>query len=179
MSLPMRSHILAAILALAATVGGTEAAKAGPLSLEKFFNGPLVAKGTVDNIRDGTKRDFTITMQASWAGPRGTLVEDVAYADGERERKVWTFNKVAEGRFTGRRADVDEDAEVTEDAEGVHVVYKARTPVPAGLTLNLSFDDRLTPVSPTTVRVKSDVSYLFVSAATVTMTITKGAAKVK
>ena len=179
MSLSKRSHIRAATVAVMAAIGGTGAAKAGPLSLEKFFNGPLNAKGTVDNIRDGTKRDFTIAMQASWAGPRGTLVEDVAYADGQRERKVWTFNKVAEGRFTGRRADVEEDAEVTEDAEGVHMVYKAKTPVPAGLTLNLSFDDRLTAVSPTTVRVKSDVSYLFVSAATVTMTITKGATKVK
>ena len=161
------------MLAGVVLLGAVSAGEAGPLSLQGFFQGPLTAKGTVENLRDGTKREFTIAMVASWIGPNGTLIEDVAYSDGERERKVWRFEKVGEGRFLGRREDVTDDAEVTEDGEGVHMVYKAKTRVPPGLSLNLSFDDRLTPVSPGHVVVRSDVSYLFVAAAKIDMEIVK------
>ncbi|MCW6508479.1 DUF3833 family protein [Lichenifustis flavocetrariae] len=161
------------MLAGLTTIATATAGEAGPLSLQSFFQGPLTARGTVENLRDGTKRDFVIEMVASWTGPNGTLVEDVAYSDGERERKVWHFEKVGDGRFVGRREDVAEDAEVTEDREGVHMVYKAKTRVPPGLSLNLSFDDRLTPVSPGHVVVRSNVTYLFVDAAKIDMEIVK------
>lgn len=164
--------VLAGVLAFAIA---TEV-HAGPLVLRDFFNGPLMAKGTVENLRDGTRRDFTITMLGSWTRSKGTLAEDIAYADGERDRKVWTFDKVGDGRYVGRRPDVTNDADIVEDETGIHMTYKAATKVPAGLTLNLSFDDRLTPVGPDRVAVRSDVTYLFVPAATLTLTITKAPA---
>ena len=171
--MPFRVTLLHRTLATSLMLAGVSPAAAGPLSLERFFNGPLSATGTVENLRDGTKRDFTIAMQGSWNGPHGTLVEDVAYADGERDHKVWSFEKIGEGRYTGRRADVTQDAEVIEDGQGVGMTYKAETKVPAGLTLNLSFADRFTLVAPNRVTVRSDVTYLYVSAATLTLDITK------
>ena len=171
--MPFRVTPLRRILATSLLLAGVSPAAAGPLSLERFFNGPLSATGTVENLRDGTRRDFTIAMQGSWNGPHGTLIEDVAYADGERDHKVWSFLKIGEGRYTGRRADVTEDAEIIEDGQGVGMTYKAATKVPAGLTLNLSFADRLTLVAPNRVMVRSDVTYLYVSAATLTLDITK------
>jgi hypothetical protein len=148
-------------------------AQAGPLSLRDFFNGPLTAVGTVENLRDGSRRDFTIDMRGTWTGPRGSLVEDVVYADGERDHKVWAFEQVGDGRYVGRRTDVTKDAEVVEDDKGIAMTYKAETKVPAGLTLDLSFSDRFTRVDPNKVVVRSDVTYMFVSAATMTLTITK------
>lgn len=53
------------------------------------------------------------------------------------------------------------------------MTYKANTRVPSGSTLNLSFEDRLTSLSDDTVSVRSDVSYLFIPAARVTMTISR------
>ncbi|MDX7952975.1 DUF3833 family protein [Lichenihabitans sp. Uapishka_5] len=165
------------ILAAALCWAFVSPVEAGPLSLERFFNGPLLATGTVENRRDGSRRDFTIAMQGHWSGPHGTLIEDVAYADGERDHKEWQFERVAEGRYVGRRADVTEDAEIVEDDKGVTMTYKADTKVPAGLTLNLSFVDRLTLTTPNTVLVHSDVTYFHVSAATLTLNIIKKAAK--
>lgn len=164
----LRSTVTAALV-----LAGARPAEADPLVLDRFFDGPLSAKGTVENLRDGTKRDFTIAMQGHWDGPRGTLVEDVVYADGERDHKVWSFTKTGEGRYTGRRADVTRDADIVEDPQGVTMTYKADTKVPAGLTLDLSFSDRFRLVAPNRVSVRSDVSYLFVPAATVTLDITK------
>lgn len=156
---------------LACLAGSAAPAQAGPLSLQAFFNGPLTATGTVENLRDNTRRDVTIAMQGSWTGSTGTLAEDIAYADGERDHKVWTFEKVGEGRYIGRRSDVTKDAEIVEDARGIGMTYKAETKVPAGLTLNLSFADRFTPIGPGKVAVRSDITYFFVSAATMTLTI--------
>ena len=165
--------LVAALLVLT----GAPPAAAGPLSLERFFTGPLTATGTVENLRDGTRRDFTIAMQGRWNGPHGTLVEDVAYADGEKEHKVWSFEKVGDGRYLGRRSDVTRDAAIVEDDAGVAMTYKADTKVPPGLTLNLSFSDRFTLVAPDTVMVRSDVTYFGVSAAALTLRITRKAAR--
>lgn len=164
----------ACVLAVLLQSCGPTLAQAGPLSLRDFFNGPLTAVGTVENLRDGSRRDFKIDMHGSWSGPHGTLVEDVAYVDGERDHKVWAFEQVSDGHYVGRRADVTKDADVVEDEKGVAMSYKAETKVPAGLTLDLSFSDRFTRVGPNTVVVRSDVTYLFVSAATLTLTITRG-----
>ena len=163
--------------AIAAGLVSIAPVEAGPLSLEDFFRGALVATGAVENLRDGTRRPFTIAMTASWAGPTGTLAEDVAYADGEKQRKVWVFTKTGEGRFVGRRDDLTREAEVVEDAEGVRMSYKANTRIPSGSTLNLSFDDRLSALPDGTVSVRSDVTYLFLPAAHVTMTIKRLSAR--
>lgn len=169
----MRCPTLVALSLMACT----HAACAGPLSLQDFFRGRLSAKGSVENFKDGTRRDFTMAMSASWTGSKGTLIEDVVYADGQREHKVWSFDKVSDGHFTGTREDLTRDATVVEDAEGIGMSYKANTRLPSGTTLNLAFDDRLTAVSPDVVTVRSDVSYLFIPAARVTMTITRLAAR--
>lgn len=160
-------------LAILAPLVAGRAAEAGPLSLEQFFRGRLTANGTVENLRQGGTRAFTMDMKASWDGPKGTLVQEVAFADGERQHKVWTFEKIGEGRFVGRRADLTRDADVVEDEKGVRMSYNATTPVPALGTLNLAFEERLTPVSRGVVAMQSDITFLFVSAARVTMTITR------
>ena len=161
---------LSAVAGLAVT--GT-AACAGPLSLESFFRGHLVAKGQVEDLRAGSSRPFAMDMTATWSGATGTLVEDLAYADGERQHKIWTFEKTGAGQYVGHRADLTRDADVVEDERGVRMSYKANTRVPSGSTLNLAFEDRLIPVTADTVSVRSDVTYFFLPAARVTMTITR------
>ena len=149
-------------------------ATANPLLLETFFRGSLLAKGTVENYRERTTRAFTMKMAASWSGSRGTLTEDLLYADGERQHKVWTFDRTSEGHFVGHREDLTKDAEVIEDDRGVRMSYKAETRLSSGSTYDLSFEDRLTAVSDDVVDARSAVSWLLIPAGEVTMTITKG-----
>ena len=82
------------------------------------------------------------------------------------------FERVSPGHYIGRREDLTRDADVVEDEAGVRMSYKANTPTPGGSTFNLSFEDRLTLNSPGRVTVVSDVTYLFLSAARIAMTIT-------
>lgn len=172
----MKRRLSVCVLAVA-LAGTAESVRAGPLSLETFFQGHLTATGTLENYREKTRRDFTIQMNASWNGGRGTLIEEVAFADGERQHKVWTFDKLGAGRFVGHRDDLTREADVIEDDTGVEMTYKANTRVPSGSTYNLAFEDRLTPVGHDRITVTSDISYLFIPAARITMLITKASQK--
>jgi hypothetical protein len=163
----------ALLLAVLTGAASSFPAAAEPLRFDGFFKGNFTGKGEVDNYREGTHRDFTATMHAAWNGPRGTLVEDLAYADGEKKHFVWTFDKTGEGRFVGHRDDLINNADVFQDGDEVRMKYSAHTRVPPGKIYNLTFDDHFAQTSPTIVTLRGDVSYLFIGVGVTTMTITK------
>jgi len=118
--------LIAAIVAAAISASGIQAAQARKLVLESFFHGPLLAQGYFANTRDGSQRHLTVRMNRRWYGRALVLVEDFAYADGERDPKTWTFTKIAEGHYVGQREDVIGRAEVYQDGEDVRLRYVAR-----------------------------------------------------
>jgi hypothetical protein len=167
------SRLLPAVLVAVAAL--TPCARAEPLRLDGFFKGSFTGTGEVDNYRDGTHRPFTATMRANWTGPRGTLVEDLVYADGEKKHFVWTFDKAEDGHFVGHRDDLIHDADIVQDGDIVRMKYTAKTRLPSGKIYILSFDDHLAQTSPTTVTLQGDVSYLFIGVGVTHMTITRTA----
>lgn len=92
------------------TLLATVAAQA-EFRLEDYFRGTTYADGRFSAI-NGVRRDFKVVLTGKWNGRTLTLVEDFAYADGERDRKTWRFTKTAEGRYTGTREDVVGDTTV-------------------------------------------------------------------
>lgn len=87
-------------------------AGAGEFSLEGYFAGRTSAVGSFRAI-NGVKRAFTVELLGKWNGRTLTLVEDFAYADGERDRKTWRFEKIAPNQYRGTREDVVGDTLVT------------------------------------------------------------------
>ena len=98
-------------LAIAMMVGLAPAA-AGDFSLEGYFSGKTSAVGSFSAI-NGVKRKFTVDLQGKWNGKTLTLVEDFVYDNGERDRKTWRFDKIAEDKYRGTREDVIGEALVT------------------------------------------------------------------
>ncbi|WP_131196457.1 DUF3833 family protein [Lichenihabitans psoromatis] len=150
-----------------------QVARAEPLRLDTFFKGSLDGTGSVDNNRESTHREFKATMKANWDGPRGTLIEDLLYTDGEKKHIVWTFEKTADGRLVGHRDDLIGEAAISQEGDTIRMKYTAKTRLPTGKIWTLSFDDRLEQISPTTVTMTGDVSYLFIGVGTTRMTIVK------
>jgi hypothetical protein len=151
-----------AVLAAALLAGLVPAAAAGrKLVLEDFFRGHLIAKGTFTNNWDGSHRDVRVDMRGHWDGQTLTLVEDFAYADGERLTKTWIFTKTGEGRYIGRREDVIGTASVVQDGDDVRLEYVARQAVKNGGTYDLTFHDRLVQTSARDVLNLADVGLLF------------------
>jgi Protein of unknown function (DUF3833) len=61
--------------------------------MREYFNGRVVAYGIVQDRSGKVIRRMTVDMQCSWQGDTGTLDEHFTYADGKKERRVWTIKK--------------------------------------------------------------------------------------
>lgn len=125
-----------------------------PLVLEDFFLGKTVGKGVFESRIAGVYRTFTVYLNGTWDPKTFTLRlrEDFVYDDGERDTKTWFFQKVAEGRYVGQRADVKGPAIVRTDPDGsIRFSYVAEVPTEKSSIL-LRFNDTLTQVDRRTVR---------------------------
>ena len=133
----------------------------GPLVLEEFFRGPLVAEGEFVNARDGTRRSVRVRMRGDWDGRVLTLVEDFVFSDGEKDRKTWRFTRIGEGRYTGTREDVIGEALVRQVGNDVLLDYTATVRTAGGTGFPIRFADRLTLTDKRTVLNTATLSYLF------------------
>lgn len=108
--------------------------------LKGYFAGTVDGWGIVRN-RDGTiSQRFKVEMRCSWNGDVGTFDELFLYSDGTTQRRVWTFTKTADNRFTGKAADVvgDAPAEIAGNAFNMRYVLD----FPRGdSTIHLDVDD--------------------------------------
>jgi len=81
------------------------------LDLAEFFSGPIQAWGIVQDRSGKVVRRFEVDMVGRWDGDEGVLEEDFRFADGETQRRVWRFSRVAPQRYIGTAADVTGQAE--------------------------------------------------------------------
>ena len=132
--------IIVAILLVAATWSNVTAAEV-KRDLSVFFSGHLIAKGQFKNFIDGTKRGTTIDIRGGQTGKTFTLTENTTYSDGEKQRKVWKFTKLAEGRYIGRRSDLIGDATVEAKGQRIELNYAARVPSKDGTVRTLKFKE--------------------------------------
>jgi hypothetical protein len=96
---------------------------APPLAMEEFFAGTTTGEGAFVNSWTGSERRFAVTILGTWDGQELTLVEDFAYADGEKDRKTWRLRKQGPGMFTGTREDVVGEARAWSEAGQVRLEY--------------------------------------------------------
>lgn len=106
----IRTLLFAGLLAFVGL--GAPSVQAKDLVLEKFFAGRTVAEGSFSAI-NGVKRSFTVDLTGRWNGGVLTLVEDFRFADGEKDRKTWRFEKLGPGSYRGTREDVRGDTQVS------------------------------------------------------------------
>ncbi len=123
-----RAGALALVL-LATTVGACASpppvpnTATTPLVLESFFPGKTVGEGVFTNAWTGSQRKFDVVIDGSWDGKTLTLVEDFAFADGEKDRKTWKLEQTGVGTYTGTREDVVGQARAWTDGKAVRLEY--------------------------------------------------------
>ncbi len=77
------------------------------LQLETFFNGDLVAYGTVQDYRGKVIQRFRADLTGTWDGNEGTLDEQFYYADGSTQERIWRLTKTGSDTYEGRAGDVE------------------------------------------------------------------------
>ncbi len=74
--------------------------------LEQYFEGKTKAWGIFEDRFGNLRREFVVDIDGTWDGTTLTLDERFDYADGEKDRRIWTIEKAEDGRYVGRADDV-------------------------------------------------------------------------
>ncbi|MXN65747.1 DUF3833 family protein [Stappia sp. GBMRC 2046] len=174
--IPLRRAALAFLACFFVLAASGEAAfsSAGPLKLEEFFRGKTVGKGVFESRFAGVRREFTVVTTGTWNPKTFTLRlrEDFRYADGERDTKVWFFQKVAQDRYIGQRSDVLSPTNVRTVGNDLKFSYAAEVETRDG-PVALRFNDTLTRVKPGVVRNTARVVKYGLTIGTVDLTFRK------
>ena len=168
-----RRYLLLFVFAIAAATSIPAQAKS--LVLEEFFSGKTIGKGVFESKIAGVYRPFTVKLTGTWNKRTFTLRlrEDFIYDDGERDTKTWFFQKVAEDRYIGQRADVLGLTNVrTDDNGALRFSYVASLETENGPLL-LRFDDTLKQVDRNTVENTAKVMKAGITVGTVSLTFKK------
>ncbi|MDJ0778710.1 MAG: DUF3833 domain-containing protein [Gammaproteobacteria bacterium] len=116
------------------------------LTLEKFFDGKLVAHGIVKNRSGKVIRYFNADIDASWENGVGTLDEVFVFDDGERQTRVWKLTPNGDGSYIGTAGDVIGEGSLRVAGNSMFLDYVLRIPY-EGDTIDLRIDDRMYLVS--------------------------------
>lgn len=107
--------------------------------LRQYFNGRVIAHGIVQDRSGKVIRRMTVDMVGTWADDIGTLNEDFTYADGKKERRIWTIKKQGD-RYVGTAADVVGEAIGEASGNALNWKYVLALPVDDKV-YNVDFDD--------------------------------------
>ncbi len=109
-------------------------------AMETFFSGDLRAWGVFQDRNGKVVRRFTVDMTGRWDGDTGVLEEDFVFADGETDRRVWTFRKTGPDTYSGTADDVVGEATGVVAGNALRWEYQLRLPVDDKV-YTVTFDD--------------------------------------
>jgi len=79
----------------------------GPdFDLFEYFQGSIVAWGTVQDYTDKQTRRFEVKIEGSVEGNTLTLVEDFVFDDGEISQRIWVIERLEDGSYVGQADDI-------------------------------------------------------------------------
>lgn len=134
---------LAMVLMLAGCAGVDVERYAGTtprLDIADYFEGQTRAWGMVQDYSGEVQRRFTVDIEGRVEGDTLTLDERFTYADGETDRRVWTFERRGEGRWEGRASDVEGVVQARQVGHVFHMSYPLEVTVD-GRDLTFHMDD--------------------------------------
>lgn len=111
-----------------------------PLVLEDYFAGETYAWGLFRDRFGELRRQFNVRIDGRYADGVLTLDEHFCYADGERDRRVWSIRRLSDHRYEGRADDVIGTASGELYGNALRWRYRLDLAV-SGRSLRVDFDD--------------------------------------
>ena len=108
--------------------------------LEEYFEGKTTAWGMFHDRFGNLRREFVVDITGTWDGKTLTLDEEFDYADGERDRRVWSINKIDDNTYVGTAGDIIGEAQGRTFGNALNWTYSMKLKVGDG-TWKVKFDD--------------------------------------
>ena len=174
---PCKRLLGAAILAigLAGCAAPTPAQYAGQqpaLDITRYFNGTLDAHGMFQDRSGAVIKRFVVVMRASWQGDTGILDEDFTYADGARQKRVWTIKRTGAGTFSATAADVVGTAHGVVAGNALRWRYVLAQPV-GEKVYNVDMEDWMFLIDDKVMLNRTTMSKFGIAVGSVTLSFTK------
>jgi hypothetical protein len=149
----------AALLTACGSVDVTTYADQKPqLDLPTFFDGKMDAWGIFQKRGGELVRRFQVEIIGTWESPeKGQLDEYFTYADGEKQRRVWTLTRQPDGTWHGTADDVVGTAIGKVSGNALHWKYVLKLPVD-GKVYEVNFDDWMWLMDENTMMNRSTMS---------------------
>jgi hypothetical protein len=162
MVLSKRAALAFGMASILAACAGPPAIMPAPdapaFTLEGFFTGRTVGRGSFISTVAGVNRPMVVTTRGRWDGKTLVLREDFAFADGEKDLKTWRFTRLSQGVYEGTREDVIGKAVVKQVGNTVQLTYSANVRSKDGSVTRLDFADTIAPIDRRRVLNKATVS---------------------
>lgn len=176
----LRSCLVAAALfasiAGCATPGVEQYASEKPaLDITRYFNGTLDAHGMFQDRSGAVIKRFVVVMRCNWQGDTGTLDEDFTYADGAKQKRVWTLKKTGANTFSATAPDVVGTAEGVVAGNALRWKYVLAQPV-GDKVYNVDMEDWMFLIDDKVMLNRTAMSKFGVNLGSVTLSFTKRAA---
>jgi hypothetical protein len=120
------------------------------VDIKKYFNGKLIAFGTVQDFSGKVVSRFSAEIIGSFSGNTGTMDETFTYEDGTTEKRFWSFDIAEDGSFIGTAHDVIGKAKGRQAGNAIFMEYVLRRTI-NGRTMDFTMDDRLYQIDETHV----------------------------
>lgn len=110
------------------------------LDIGEYFDGRTQAWGMVQDYSGEVQRRFTVAIDGRLKGDTLTLDEHFTYADGEPDRRVWTFERQDDTTWLGRANDVEGPVEARQVGHVFHMRYPLAVTL-GGRDITFTMDD--------------------------------------
>ena len=110
------------------------------LDLFSYFSGKTQAWGQFQDRSGLVLRRFTVDITGTVDGNTLVLDEQFVYNDGEKQQRIWTITKTAEGHYIGRAGDVVGEAKGLSSGNALNWVYTLDLPYKDS-SIHVKFND--------------------------------------
>ncbi|TEW55264.1 DUF3833 domain-containing protein [Psychromonas sp. RZ22] len=105
-----RTFVLAVAACFLVTSCSTQLSKyqdqTNNFDLKEYFNGDVIAWGTIQDSSDKVTRRFCVELTGVWTDNKGVLAEKFYFDDGEISYRTWLLTKNKDGTYIGTAEDV-------------------------------------------------------------------------
>ena len=142
------------------------------LDITRYFNGTLDAHGMFQDRSGAVIKRFVVVMRCSWQGDTGTLDEDFTYADGSKQKRVWTLKKTGADTFSATAPDVVGAAQGVVAGNALRWQYVLAQPV-GDKVYNVDMEDWMFLIDDKVMLNRTAMSKFGVNLGSVTLSFTK------
>ncbi len=110
------------------------------IKIEKYFEGQVKAWGLLQDRKGKVTRQFKADMFGKFENNILTLEEEFFWTDGEKQKRVWSIEKIDEHNYIGTAEDVVGKAKGFSYGSAFKFEYDLMIPI-KGKNIKISFDD--------------------------------------